>query len=300
MRTLATGLVLTLLVSGGDTLRAGEIPFPNASFELPATSFVSTQVDAWQKTPKPGWYEETGGYLWEQLTGVFKNPLPSDPSHLDNCHGEQAIWLFAVPEVGLYQDLVNLAPPHPPNAVFEAGKSYRLTVGVLGGKGNMLVGVRLGLSLYYRDDASNRVAVAATTITNAPNLFTNGQHFEDFGVEVPPVRAGDPWAGRPIGVQLLSLVGFDLQGGFWDLDHVRLVSSGPPQLADVHWTDGQVHFTLLSEPGKRCEILASANVALPASNWTIIRTVTNLTGTAPVSEPADAHPRRFYQARQLE
>ena len=62
----------------------------------------------------------------------------------------------------------------------------------------------------------------------------------------------------------------------------------------------QIRFTLLSEPGKRCEILASTNVALPASNWTIVRTVTNLTGTAPVSEPADAHPRRFYQARQLE
>ena len=46
-----------------------------------------------------------GGFLVEQLTGLFRNPIPTNPSHIDNCDGDQALWLFAVPEVGLFQEL---------------------------------------------------------------------------------------------------------------------------------------------------------------------------------------------------
>ena len=47
------------------------------------------------------------------------------------------------------------------------------------------------------------------------------------------MTAGDPWAGRHIGVRLLSTVGFDLMGGYWDLDNIRLTATGGPALAGV-------------------------------------------------------------------
>ena len=46
------------------------IPVPNASFEAPDTEFADPAIHAWQKTPKPEWYDESGGNLWIQLTGV--------------------------------------------------------------------------------------------------------------------------------------------------------------------------------------------------------------------------------------
>ncbi|MEO6034296.1 MAG: hypothetical protein ABIQ35_03490, partial [Verrucomicrobiota bacterium] len=116
---------------------------PNGSFELPATTFVNINIDSWQKSEKPAWYDDNGGFFWTQLTGIFKNTGPTSSDHIDNCDGSQAIWLFAVPEVALFQDYdsidwQNLPPNHAFNSTFEPGRSYTLTVGVIGGGGNML------------------------------------------------------------------------------------------------------------------------------------------------------------------
>jgi hypothetical protein len=47
--------------------------------------------------------------------------------------------LFAVPEVGLLQDYnslsgTNTTPTHAFNATFDVGKSYALTIGIMGGE----------------------------------------------------------------------------------------------------------------------------------------------------------------------
>ncbi|MFO1502070.1 MAG: hypothetical protein U1G07_27470, partial [Verrucomicrobiota bacterium] len=76
----------------GLSLHAALVPVPNASFESPATGFVSVPVDAWQKSPKPSWYEEGGGFLWSQLIGAFKNTAPTSPDHIANMEGSQAVW----------------------------------------------------------------------------------------------------------------------------------------------------------------------------------------------------------------
>ena len=217
--------------------------------------------------------------------------------------------LFADPQTAIFQDYdstdwSNPAPTHAFNATYDVGKSYTLTVAVLGGTNvdyPMPEGTTLELSLYYRDSASNMVTVAATSITNSWALFSNATpHFIDFQVQVPTVKASDPWAGQHIGVQLLSTVaGTNLVGGYWDLDNVRLVSSVAPALLAPAWTNGQFTFTLQSEPGLRFEILASTNLALPLSNWTSLGTVTNVTGTVPFLDPATNLNRRFYRARQL-
>lgn len=289
---------LWCLTVGAVPFRAAEIAVPNGSFELPTTPFVSILIDAWQKTPKPDWYPEDEVYSWDQLTGIFKNPAPSNATHIANCDGDQALWLFAVPEVGLYQDLA--APALPADVVFEVGKSYHLTVGVIGGLQGMMEGVTLELALYYVDAATNRLTVAATAVTNTPAVFADKTRFTDFQVQVPMVRATDPWAGRVMGVRLLSTVRPDLQGWYWDLDNVRLASFRLPAFTEIAQSDGQIQFTLESEPGQRFALLSSTNLLLPLAQWETLGTLTNVTGRASLSVPMTNGPACFYQARLLE
>jgi hypothetical protein len=227
-----TGLLAVLLASRIFTSEAQIIQVPNGSFESPGTSFADPRIDDWQKTPKPVWFDESQGGSWDQLTGVFKNTDAGASDHIDNMDASQGVFLFALPEAGLFQDYdsifgTNNSPNHKFDAVFEPGKEYDLTVAVLGGGGGMKPGVSLELALYYRDASSNMVIVASSTITNSTDLFPTNTHFTDFNVRLPQVQATDAWAGQRVGVALLSTVGFDLQGGYWDLDNVRLSASHP-------------------------------------------------------------------------
>jgi hypothetical protein len=297
-------LILSQLVVGAlalaawaAPLRAETIPIPNASFESPPTDFATPLIDSWQQIPPADFLNNVF------QSGVFSNVPPP----IDNCDGDQCAFLFvASNQVAILQDYdstdwANPTPTHAFSATFEVGKSYTLTVGVLGGTNlsiPMQEGTRLALSLYYRDGA-NMVTVAATTITNSGSLFPSPTHFIDFKVRVPTVKASDAWASRHIGVQLLSSV-FDtaLAGGYWDVDNVRLVA-GPVLLTPAR-SNGQCTFTLESEPGLRFEILASTNLALPLSNWTSLGTLTNVTGDVPFLDPATNLNSRFYRARQLQ
>jgi hypothetical protein len=155
---------------------------------------------------------------------VFLNVPPADPDHIDNCDGNQAVWLFAVPEVELFQDLT---------ATFEVGQSYHLTVGIIAGGGNMKDDVPIEIRLYYRDAENKKVTAGATTFAyNSDTGYV--KHFNDVRLDLPQVRPTDPWAGKNIGVQLVSTLTLaDLDpdtgkaGGYWDLDNVRLTKSPP-------------------------------------------------------------------------
>ena len=243
---------------------------------------------------------------WDTLIGFFKNTPVGNFDHIDNCHSNQAMWLFADPDAGLFQDYDSVGwngSTHAFDARFEAGKSYRLTTGLLvggmGGGGGIQPGATLDLILYYRDANSNRVTVAATTITNSLSVFSNSTHLLDFTVDVPAVRPGDPWAGQHIGILFLSTVTPELAGGYWDLDNVRLTSMLAPTLLNPISTNGLFQFTLQGEPGLVCELLASTNAALPVANWTSLGTLTNVTGTIPLIDTSTNFDQRFYQARQL-
>jgi hypothetical protein len=142
------------------------------------------------------------------------------------------------------------------------------------------------------------LTVAAATITNSPTIFSNTTHFIDFQVDVPVVKAGDAWAGKNIGIQLRSTVGFDLMGGYWDLDNVRLSEIQATVLQEPKWTNGLFHFTVQSEPGRQLEILASTNLSLALSNWTSLAVLTNDTGSVSFTDPA-TKAQRFYQAKEL-
>ncbi len=301
-KLLGTAFPVGLLAAGSMTMSAGPITLPNASFESPATTFVDLRIDGWERTAKPADYDESGGFQWAQLTGAFKNSAPGASDHLDNCDGNQAIWMFAVPMAGLFQDYnavdwSNAVPTHAFSAQFEVGKSYTLTAGVNGGGGNMLPGAMMELRLYYRDASSNMVVLAATAITNTPQNFPTHTHLTDFQAALPVVQAGDAWAGQHIGVLVLSTVSSNLQGGYWDIDNVRLASIREPVLTGATRTNGQFQFKLQGEPGTVFEILASSSVTTGISNWTSVGIITNQSGAAEFAEPAVN--RRFYRARQL-
>jgi hypothetical protein len=226
----AVVVCIVMLTAVADKLQAAPILIPNASFESPQTTFADPCVDSWQMPPTPWWYDESGGYLWTQLTGVFLNLAPPDPDYIDNCDANQAAWFFAVPEVELFQELTD---------TFEVGQSYRLTVGIIGGGGNMKDDVPIEIRLYYRDTGNEKVTVGAKTYTY--DLDTGYvRHFNDVQLEIPRVGDTDPWAGKNIGVQLISTLIFpdDLDpdtgraGGYWDLDNVRLQKSSPDLTGD--------------------------------------------------------------------
>jgi len=215
---------IVMLATGANRLQAAPIYIPNASFESPETTFADPNVESWQMPSTPWWYDESGGFYWSQLTGVFLNVAPPDPNHIDNCDGNQAAWLFAVPEVELFQDLT---------ATFEVGQSYHLTVGIIGGGGNMKDDVPIDIRLYYRDAQNKKVTVGAMTFTYDLDAGYV-KHFNDVKLDIPRVTGADTWAGKSIGVQLVSTLTLaDLDpdtgraGGYWDLDNVRLTKSGP-------------------------------------------------------------------------
>ena len=81
--------------------------------------------------------------------------------------------------------------------------------------------VPIEIRLYYRDDENNKVTVGtASYIYYLENGYV--KHFNDVQLDIPYVKQTDPWAGKNIGVQLISTLTLaDLDpdtgraGGYW-------------------------------------------------------------------------------------
>jgi hypothetical protein len=112
------------------------------------------------------------------------------------------------------------------------------------------------------------------------------------------VLASDGWAGQNLGILLESTVGFDRQGGYWDLDHVRLGATQHPVLSGFIRAGNQSQLTLQSTPGI-FEILAANDISIPESEWSSLGTVTNGTGSISFADTNADGEARFYRARQL-
>jgi len=302
-----------LSLAGGywdlDNVRLVEgIDVPNYAFESPAVTtnspYAAPDIDYWEKSPQPAWYDpsQNDNTPWDDLMGEFYNvPFPGE--YIVNCVGDQAAFMFALPDVALFQDYDSFsgtnAPTHALSAAFTPGKAYSLTVGLIGGGGGIKQGATFQLALYYRDTSNNIATVATTTITNTTSLFPDTTNLVDCQVQMPGVKTTDPWTGQHIGIQLLSTVGFDLAGGYWDLDNVRLAETVAPALANAGAANGQLSFTLLSEPGLAFEIEAAANLSPGSNEWVSIGTLTNVTGAASFAVPLTNAPQRFYRMHQL-
>ena len=278
---------------------------PNYSFESQVTPFADPRVDSWQKPPQPDTFDPDIFGAWTNLAGVFANTPDTNGVFIDNADGSQLAYLFAYPQMALFQDISstdwsNAVPTHAFNTRFRPGTSYTLTVGITSSIEEPLTqGSTLLLSLYYRDASNNMATVAATTVTYDTNVFTNITHLIDFSVNVPTVASTDAWAGQNIGIQFESTVSPLLIGGVWDLDNVRLTETAHPSLNHPAQTNGQFSFTLHSEPGLAFEIIAATNLTQPPTNWKSIATFTNVTGCFLFVDPVVNLNQRFYRARQL-
>lgn len=283
------------------------IPIPNQSFESPVvppeSPYASPAIDDWQKPPQPGWYDpaQNQDTPWAYLVGQFYN-VPFPGVYITNAHGQQAAFLFALPEMALFQDYDSRVDTNATrfDAKFHVGSAYELKALVLGGGGGMKPGATLQIGLYYRDASNNIVTVASTTVTNSTELFPTNTAFVDFAANLPAVKASDAWAGKQIGVRLLSTVGFELAGGYWDIENVRLTEIAPgPDLGDARLISGQFVFSISSEPGSRVEVLTASDLSAPAGTWESVGTYTNTTGVLSVTNSAASTGQKFYRARQL-
>lgn len=249
-------------------------------------------MDVWSEVPAPPDYVEGGGFQWGQLTGLFDNTQPPSRDHIVNCDGEQAAYLFAVPGVTFFQDYLSNSTNSTAttndrfDVRFEVGKSYKLTAGFMGRGGNMLDGVPLEMSLYYRDASSNVVTAATTVILNNSTdwpdttlVITNGDgstssfivpvrtNLVDYSVTLPKVRPDDPWAGKHIGIRFLSTVSDEMKGGYWDIDNVRLVATldvPPIGLLHIAETAEGARISWASVTGYRYQLRRSADLG----SWT--------------------------------
>ncbi len=306
--SVVLGLTAMLVLAG--TLRAGVLYVPNYSFASPVVPevfpYATNELDEWEETPQPGDYNPTNNYdtPWSYLVGTFYD-VPFPDSYITNLDGVQAAFLQAYPEVGIFQDDnsiggTNTVPDHVFDATFNVGKAYTLTVGLTSSSDEPLTqGSTLQLSLYYRDGASNMVTVAETTVSYDTNTFADLTELIDFHVHVPGVKATDSWAGQNIGIQLLCTPSLELEGGYWDAGNVRLVEKTALNLVNPAMTNGQLQFTVLSEPNVVFQILATTNFSLPATNWTSLATLTNVTGSLPFVDQTTGLGQRFYIAQSL-
>jgi hypothetical protein len=289
-----------------DNVRLAEaIYVPNYSFELPNigtnSPYAAPVFQSWQESPQPDWYmpADFDGSPWSQLAGTFynlpdfTNSLGTNSSYIYNSDGVQGAFLFGIPQLGIFQDI---------DATFNAGKAYTLTVGLIGGGGGMVDGATFQLGLYYIDASTNMDIVAMTTVTNTAAAFPTDTEYVDYQVQVPGVKATDPWAGQNIGIQLLATPDFDNPaewGGYWDADNVRLSETTALNLVNPALTNGQLQLTVQSEPGVVFQILATTNISLPIGNWTSLATFTNTTGVVPFVDQSATLGQRFYTVQKL-
>ncbi|HAM71049.1 MAG TPA: hypothetical protein DCM86_05340, partial [Verrucomicrobiales bacterium] len=117
--------------------------------------------------------------------------------------------------------------------------------------------------------------------------------------ELPTVRTQDPWANQPIGIRLLSTVGAQLQGGYWDLDNIRLREIRAPVLGLRPAGGEGLALSVESETGLVLEILGAGRLDAPPGGWVPLTTVTNESGRVPVPIPAAQEAAWYYRAREL-
>lgn len=195
---------------------------------------VISSIDHWTMTLEQPYYQPyivpqfvgtpLEGAPWSSLSGVFANPpdLPEYSSvHIQNLDGNQAALMFGFAGLGIYQEL---------SSTYAAAQDYHLTVGLVGLGGNMPEGVPFSLQLYYLN-AGSKVIIDTQTVLHTPTLFPDHVTVRDFTLDVTAAEVQAAGAvGKQIGIQFIvnSTFGVDPQGGYWDVDNVRLTETPEP------------------------------------------------------------------------
>jgi hypothetical protein len=230
---------------------------------------------------------------------------PGTPDFISNAEGNQLAYIFADPQVGIFQDVnstdwSNGVPTHAFNRKFVPGKSYGLLAGLTSSQEEPLTnGSTIELSLYYRDASNNMVTVAATTVTYSTNSFPILTNLRTFATIVPEVKPTDAWAGKNIGIKIATTTLPQLSGGVWDVDNVRLNEFVPTTVSQPRVAGGKFGFTLHSEPGASITILGADSLTGSSGSWTNVVTITNQTGTVSFVDTNANLNEHFYTVRQL-
>ncbi|MBI1368108.1 MAG: hypothetical protein GC162_05580 [Planctomycetes bacterium] len=181
----------------------------NPSFESPLAFdiggfFVNPDIDDWTVVEDPDGF----------ATGVFAN-VPSDqPGFLSNMDGDQAAFMGLVSAFSISQTLAD---------TYQVGSQYKLTAAVAVSLFQPpAAGAKLNMTLFYLDGMGaaqdiDTLAIDLDQLSSA--MFTDEMLTID-------VLAGDPWAGRAIGIRFQP--GTD-SGGNLDLDNVRLDVTSVPE-----------------------------------------------------------------------
>ena len=208
-------IYLSMLVIVGSwatvPVRSASIPIKNASFEAPVVDPNGFPAVPYVEQ----WTEIDLDTLNSTNTGVFANTPVGGPDHIVNADGSQLAFLGSQAGNALEQDLT---------ATYKAGCDYRLTVAVgvsgLFPPSSAEPVDALELVLFYRD-ANEPVDIVRQAV-DAMGLSST--QLTDVSLYLPTVQTGDGWAGMAIGVALRAT---GIPGGFWDIDHVRLIESLP-------------------------------------------------------------------------
>lgn len=188
--------------------QADPIPIENHSFEIPV---IDPNENPLMAVPvAPYWIELDLDPEYSANTGTFLNPPPESPAgdHIVNADGRQLAFLGSQEGNGFLQTL---------SATYQAGKWYRLSVDICPSmryppKTTEPIDT-LTLGFYAGTDPNDIV----TAVVPATELTMNV--LKTFQVELPPVQADDPWAGKSIGISIRAM---GTPGAYWDLDNVCL------------------------------------------------------------------------------
>jgi autotransporter-associated beta strand protein len=139
-------------------------------------------------------------------------------------------------------------------------------VGIDCGGYGMVLGCPMEIGPYYLDANGNQVMVGTTTVLN-DNSSPTGDiiHLPDRQLTIPAVAASAPWAGQNIGVALLQTATPANEGGYWDIDNVRLVATTSPTPTAV-WTGAAAGNTNWSCSGNWSGVLSASGASLTFVN----------------------------------
>jgi hypothetical protein len=144
-----------------------------------------------------------------------------------------------------------------------------------------------------QDSASDYPLVQLRSLQSEQTLFLLATNWQTNSVSSAPV------SGLPPGFTLATIFVNGIPGTS-SVINVSIPVPTPPVLANPKkLPDGSLQFTFTNNQGALFAALASTNPALPASNWTVLAGVPEISpGHFQFADPQAANnPRRFYRVR---
>jgi hypothetical protein len=179
---------------------------------------------------------------------LFPNVPANHPdaplARITNLDGNQAASLFALTGTTMSQLLGN---------PFAIGQTYALTAAL--GKSVLsppVAGSSIRMEFFFVNDQLQEVLVGSLTVLESDLA---GTLMADKTLTLPPVAAGDAWAGREIGIRFVTDSGRAVPGGFLSVDNVRVNSGTTAAIVPEPATLGLL-LTALAATGVRRRRLA--------------------------------------------